>query len=289
MNLKRKEEEIPIHHFKDEDRHHFEFEHFESEIDVDSIIPHRHYYFELFIFKTGGGNHIIDFRTLKIEPMSVHIVAPGQVHHLKRINSCKGMVLMFGDAFISDNTENSDFISKFNYLEMEQISPAFRFSELEFNEILLAITAIEEETGSTDLLKMEVIRNYMNIILLRCRQHSEISEEKPSADMMLHAAFRKEVDLNFIRHKMVKDYALTLNHSEKKLNEVSKKYSGKSASAIIFSRIIKEAMRLMVHTEMSVKEICFNLEYDDPAHFTKFFKSQSGYAPSEFRKLYKHK
>lgn len=288
MHLKKNPEEIPLHTFEEEDNQLFGFEHFDPRVDINSTEPHRHDYYEIFIFNTGGGEHIIDFRTLKIEPLSAHIVAPGQVHHLKRTNACQGQVLMFKEGFLKDDKENREFISKFNYLEIEQLSPAFRFKTEEFREIRQMLEGVENETKSTHSLNMDIIRGFLNIIILRCRQHIHLThDDKLSPDQLLHAEFRKEVDQKFREFKMVKDYASLLNTSEKRLNEVSKRNSGKSASAIIYDRIIKEAKRLMVNTELSVKEICFNLEYDDPAHFTKFFKSQSGHSPSEFRKLYK--
>jgi len=46
-----------------------------------------------------------------------------------------------------------------------------------------------------------------------------------------------------------------------------------------------EAQRLL-NTGMSAKEVAFDLQFDDPAHFSKFFKNQTGIPPSEFQKVH---
>jgi len=65
----------------------------------------------------------------------------------------------------------------------------------------------------------------------------------------------------------------------KKLNKFHKK-----PSQIIYDRIIIEAKRLLYFSDLSIKEIAYKLNFDDPSHFSKFFKTNSGQNPSEFLK-----
>ncbi|MDC1385752.1 helix-turn-helix domain-containing protein [Crocinitomicaceae bacterium] len=46
-----------------------------------------------------------------------------------------------------------------------------------------------------------------------------------------------------------------------------------------------EAKRLL-QTGMSAKEVAYDLNFDDPGHFSKFFKSKTGCSPSEFRNVH---
>jgi AraC-like DNA-binding protein len=43
-----------------------------------------------------------------------------------------------------------------------------------------------------------------------------------------------------------------------------------------------EAKRLL-RTGMSVKESAYALNFDDPGHFSKFFKNKTGESPSDFQ------
>jgi AraC-like DNA-binding protein len=82
--------------------------------------------------------------------------------------------------------------------------------------------------------------------------------------------------------KKVKEYSEALNMSEKSLNEIVKRHTGESISSIIYKQIIMEAKRLL-NTRLSIKETAYTLNFEDPAHFSKFFKTKTGVSPSEFQ------
>ena len=281
---------IPVHEFNRNDQEDRLFELFPllKKTGVSTTSPHIHDYFELFLFENGGGSHFIDFQEVKIEPNSIHLVAPGQVHHLKRSNDSIGFAIMFMESFLRENIENSNFVSKFSYMEMEDYKPVFQFSKEEHSDIIKLISLIQKEIEGSELMNIEVIRHYINILILWCRnKKSKQVNVELGAEKQLYAEFRKQINLNYKSVKKVKEYAQLLNTNERYLNEISQKGSGKSASTLIFDRIIIEAKRLIVNTELSVKEICFELNYDDQAHFSKFFKKKSNHTPSQFRELYK--
>jgi AraC-like DNA-binding protein len=47
---------------------------------------------------------------------------------------------------------------------------------------------------------------------------------------------------------------------------------------------IRRAAELLRHTLMPIKEIAFNLGYDEPAYFTNQFRKQMGVSPRDYRK-----
>ena len=60
---------------------------------------------------------------------------------------------------------------------------------------------------------------------------------------------------------------------------------GKSPLIFINNRIILEAKRLVLYSDLMIKEIAYMLGYDDPSYFVKHFKRHTGYLPSEFREM----
>ncbi|MCC7244032.1 MAG: AraC family ligand binding domain-containing protein [Saprospiraceae bacterium] len=68
---------------------------------------HWHDYYEIFLFREGGGFHQIDFEKVSIENNSVHFVRPGQVHLLNRAPDSSGFVLLFDDDFLSLAPDNN--------------------------------------------------------------------------------------------------------------------------------------------------------------------------------------
>ena len=85
--------------------------------------------------------------------------------------------------------------------------------------------------------------------------------------------------------RSVKFYADRLCLTPKYLSKVIRSATGKSAPEWIDSYVILEAQNLLRHSEMSIKEIVFSLNFRNQSAFHKFFKSHTGHTPSEYRKL----
>ena len=88
---------------------------------------------------------------------------------------------------------------------------------------------------------------------------------------------------NYKNQKQVNYYAKLIIISEKRLNLATSKILGKSPKEIIDYRVMLEAKRLLAHTNESVKEIAFDLGFEEPTNFIKFFKKHSLITPIEFR------
>jgi len=58
---------------------------------------------------------------------------------------------------------------------------------------------------------------------------------------------------------------------------------GKTAKEYIQSRIIVGAKRMLYFSDSSIKEIAFELGFQEPSNFNAFFKKCTGLSPGEFR------
>ena len=54
-------------------------------------------------------------------------------------------------------------------------------------------------------------------------------------------------------------------------------------SRIVEERLIREARRNLVYTNLPVSQIAYMLGYNDPAYFSRVFANATGMAPREFR------
>ena len=55
---------------------------------------------------------------------------------------------------------------------------------------------------------------------------------------------------------------------------------------MIKERIILEAKRALIYTSLSNKEIAYDLGFDDPAHFSKYFSNATSLSPTKFKEVY---
>lgn len=249
--------------------------------EYDFSEPHRHNYFEFFCFINGGGNHVIDFKTFPIHSNSIHIVAPGQVHQVNRALDSNGFVYLFELDSINGPSEIMDFLFDHVCYGVDEIHPTFSFHESEADTLKMLTDMIWNAHEHKSNLNQLMVQNAIQNLCIKCMELIGNTGEKAKTE---YSEFRKLLFKEFREVKKVKDYSDRLNTTEKALNEIVKKQTGKSTSQIIYNQIILEAKRLL-QTGMSAKEVAYDLNFDDPAHFSKFFKSKTGYSPSEFRKV----
>ena len=94
-------------------------------------------------------------------------------------------------------------------------------------------------------------------------------------NLLLESHFRTEHEVQF--------YARKLNKSPKTLSNLFALFNYPPPSKVIQNRIMREAKRYLFYTDRTAKEIAYSLGYTSPAHFSRFFKQQSGTNISLFR------
>lgn len=93
------------------------------------------------------------------------------------------------------------------------------------------------------------------------------------------------VGQHFRARKMVTDYASELCISPHYLSQVVKEVTGETPSYFIQQQIAKEAKKQALSSSKSMKEVAYELGFDDQAHFSKFFKKNTGMNFTSFRSM----
>jgi AraC family transcriptional regulator, transcriptional activator of pobA len=114
------------------------------------------------------------------------------------------------------------------------------------------------------------------------------NETKAAMKKMVYQ-FNQLVDKYHAQMHQVKEYAEIMGESPVQLNRAIKSVSGKTASDLIIERLILEAKRLLLFSDLSNKEVAFKLNYEDPSYFTRIFRRKTGFTPTEFRSKMKDK
>lgn len=255
--------------------------------------PHRHNYYEICVFDNGAGQHDIDFTSFRIKPKSIHFLSPGQVHLISREEDYHGYLLVFTRDFYSWDLQKKDLLFDLPFFNNNNAKPILELNDNEFEEFISIIENILKEKASVLKSKTEIIRAYLHIFLLKCKeefiskQENFVSIENISAKTVNH--FKLLLEESFRELHFVKEYADMLSISPIRLNKLVKEMTGKNASDLIIDRIVLEAKRLLSYTELSTKEIGFQMNYDDPSYFCRVFRKETGITPTEFRKNLKEK
>ena len=134
----------------------------------------------------------------------------------------------------------------------------------------------------------ESVLSYLKLFLIhssRLREKSkpEVSEKPKVEENNLAQQLKDLIEQHFKVKHTPKEYAELLFITPKALARISKKYFNKTLTTLIAERIIVEAKRELYLTSKSVREIAFELGYEDEYYFSRFFKKNSAITPSQFR------
>ncbi|HTN18065.1 MAG TPA: helix-turn-helix transcriptional regulator [Chitinophagaceae bacterium] len=254
--------------------------------------PHRHAYFEFFLFEKGGGNHFIDFVEYTIPDHSVHIVFPQQVHQVNREPGSTGFIIL-----CSRNVMN--ILGKFFFPQLLQnnyTAPSLTFGKEDFARLKQTVLSLQEELRSDTILSYNMAQSYTSIFLTHCIRHraAVLQDELPGLSYNRHdwEVYKGFVDLleqNFMDKAQVSFYAASLASTPKVLNNSIRKVSGKTAVELLQERSLLEAQRLLLNGEESIKEIAYKLGFQNNSYFTRFFVKHTGHTPSAFKQLWEEK
>lgn len=280
----------------------YELRHNEQEVDfairsVEEVIemfghhtdtPHSHNYHTVLWSQNYSGRHIIDYKEYKMRPNDIFFVSPGQVHQVEHSENPKGMVILFSCDFLAKNYISDSFISNLNLFSDIGSTPPIQISHDSAHLLNELVFKIRELLPKADPFKFDKIGAYLKLFLLECSPYShppiaEDSDQFLQAGGQLVKNFKTLLDANFKSWHKVGDYAKELKVSSDYLNNVIKSSMNKTAKELIQQRLVLEAKRLGLHTELSSKEIAFQIGFQESSHFSRFFKKEENISFSQFR------
>ncbi|MBB6610410.1 helix-turn-helix domain-containing protein [Pontibacter sp. Tf4] len=254
-------------------------EHFVSEL---SEVPHRHDAYQLlFVQETKGGNNLIDFKRYDMVAGRLFLIGPGQAHQRCSLQE-QGMLVFFSEAFLQTTGITAhDALVLFGavyqhpYLDLnEELQQLF----LQLSE-LIRIELRQPVPSSAILSRYLFI--LLNYLLREC--HVEISKLTPARHSERLFKLSILIEDNFLHHKPVSFYAEALDITPKHLNSLCRQYLHTTVADMQHARLLLESKRLLYFSSLSVKEIAYQLGFEDDSYFVRFFRRLTGTTPLQFR------
>lgn len=249
--------------------------------------PHRHNYYTIIWSFTATGTHIIDFKDYPIAPNHVFFVSPEQVHQVITDPGPTGYVILFTPEFLEKNSIRKDFIVNLKLFQKCDETPPLALTTKMAGTLKTFADQMLESFTSENELRFEAIGAYLKLFLIECNTHCTLEPGSNTQQMevgkTLVKSFKELVEKHYFEWHQVKDYAEALYISPNYLNEVIKSSIHISAKEYIQKRLVLEAKRMAVFTTKSIKEIGYDLGFEDPSHFSKFFKSNARQSIMDFK------
>ncbi|RUT73641.1 helix-turn-helix domain-containing protein [Ancylomarina longa] len=259
-----------------------------NEVRKQNSDNHMHNYFTITWIKEGEAIHATKYVEYTLRKNAILFVPPGLMHRFLINSHCTGYAITFNETFfaIKENGEGSVSDSTLFF------NPDFR-SIIQLNEDKLEVFngivgLMEKEFNGDDRYRHDMLYHQLKLFLLESRRIYEkqhdlniaLDEEHPGSVII---KFKQLIDGNYKDHKNVSAYAEMLNLRATGLNEISKKTTGITAGELIRNRVIKEAKKMLYSSDLNTKEIAYELGFQDPAYFSRFFKKYTNQTLSDFR------
>lgn len=248
---------------------------------------HRHSHYVIILVEKAKGKHIVDFVEYKFSDSQVFFLNPGQVHQVSESEQPKGYSIFFTAQFLANYDIPVNFIEDLNLFHDYGQSPPMALSPQQIESLVFYSEEMIKTSNSNLKFKEEFLASNLKLFLIQCNNHCSLPKEnfqKAEGGSVILKRFKELVEDNFMRWSQTSDYAMALNITPDHLNRSVKNLTGQTAKGYIQSRISIEAKRMLYFSQLSAKEIGFNLGFDEPANFSAFFKKNTGFSPSDFRK-----
>lgn len=263
---------ILIHHYVNEDLRR-----------ADNIHePHRDTH-ALFNFAIEGScNFLLDFKKHTLTGPVIVMVFPGQVHYIDRCQNVTGWSVAFDPLLMAPElAQTLECIFK-DPLPVDPDCPLYQ-QLVQLFELLAQIykqASGSEQTAALQGLFVSMLQWTAGSLKDSCGAAGKAKDRSKTIE--LH--FKSLLQAHFVQHKKPGFYSEQLNISTAHLGDTIKAMTGKSVTQHVQEISLLEAKRYLYKTDLSIKEICFLVGYDDPVHFGKLFKKSCGVTPLEFRK-----
>lgn len=239
---------------------------------------------------SGPGEVILDESRTAAEGPAAVVVPPGVAHAFRFSPTTDGQVLTLSAAALAEGEAGAELGEALQTLFAEPRTLCPEASEAAHLSQLLAV--LQAEAAAADRLSGLGPASPVPLWLARAvvwrlsqwaRQADQPGAGARSGQRALYTRWVVLVEAHYREHWPVSRYAERLGLSEERLNRMVKAQAGLTAQACLHARLTREACRRLVHVAAPVSRLAFELGFEDPAYFCRFFKRQTGCSPRDYR------
>ena len=235
---------------------------------------HWHDYFEFEIITDGCVEHIHNQNKYIAGVGNAYLMSYYDFHSFKAITNTKLIGIRFNDNVLNDE------LTKFICLGIRKFNCTYDKSELEY--IMNLIKKIKKERKQGLLFSRQIIINTLLELVIDIIRKSDAGTEKPIPQLIQKAVtylfknFRDDISLS--------ELAELLHVSVNYLGVLFRNSTGVSFREYLNILRLKYSCRLLLSSDLSVKEVAYASGYKTNEHFLRVFKHNLNMTPSEYRR-----
>ncbi|WP_329292849.1 helix-turn-helix domain-containing protein [Streptomyces sp. NBC_01455] len=256
---------------------------------LDVRTPARAAFHHLLTVEEGTLRLTVDGEPLPVPPSAWLWIRPEQVYRFgEGLEHVRGTLILFQLGLLDPATIAAAGVDPpFPWGPLlpsaKEAEPVERTLELLMEAYLELLMEAYKETGALRLdAQIELVRHLLAALVLRL-SHLYARERGAPRTSEAFRAFHAAVERDFTESRTVADYARALGYSSRTLTRACLAATGGTAKRYLDDRIVLEARRLLVHTELPASAVGGRLGFPTPTAFSKFFKHHTGETPTDYR------
>lgn len=236
--------------------------------------------------RTGGVDTVLDeWRANGRGPLAL-VIPPGVAHAFRFEPDSDGCVLTLSAAWLAEGQSPAfgEVMTEL-FSAPHLIDYSERADEAARLDALFAVLLAEHGFALTaeSPVPSWLARAVIWPLAQRVRQASRGRSARGAAMQSGHARWAALLEAHHRDHWPVSRYARQLGLSVERLNRLVRAETGQSAQAACHARLMREASRRLIHLDVPISRLAFDLGFADPAYFCRFFKRNAGVSPRAFR------
>ncbi|MGE8425670.1 MAG: helix-turn-helix domain-containing protein, partial [Sphingobacterium siyangense] len=246
------------------------------EENVDSINSAGYKQYIKVLLLSKGTELQVDLAEYSVKQPSLFFVSPNQHLHIKKLGKEEGHFIFYNRNFYCIQIHDEEvacngllFSNIYNMPMVELDNGEIPFFSYIFGQIT-------DEFGLNDTSLEEMLRTYLKQLFIKSarlwkKQNLDKELTEQNSDLEFFRKFTLLVDEHYKEKHHVADYAELLFMAPKTISHKFKRLNLPQPNDVIKNRILLEAKRLLVHTNLTAKEVGYELGYEDPAYFSRLF------------------
>lgn len=246
---------------------------------------HRVTFYTILYFTEGHGKHFVDFNWYDVQAGTLIYLKANQVHAFQFNKNLNGYCILLTESNFIQSLAHIEHQLDYRIFNPEIFSPVLHPSNLkqvDFYFNLLRQELFETKNQNKKIVLGSLVQIFMAKVF--ADQANQLSANRNSPTFILFRQFIGLVEKQYMQTRNAQDYAKKLSVTYKHLNDISKSFVQKTAKQLIDDFVILQAKRALINSSITSTSLAYELGFDTPTNFSKYFKKRCGYTPGEFQR-----
>jgi AraC family transcriptional regulator, transcriptional activator of pobA len=248
------------------------------------IVPRRLSVYSFFFLTTGRSIRSKGLDSFDFGENTFFFLPAYQITtHQEVCFGSEGYYCHFDMELLNVDYKTKDLINEFTFLEFDA-HPIVTINEEAKRNILPLLDRLILEYKAGEKCRMDILRMYLMTLFTELKSFVQSTKSNATnAALIITEQYKKALSQYIYEKQKIADYAELLAISPNHLNKCVKITLGKSAHDLLIEMLLLEAKFLLKQSNLNISEIAYKLGKNEIGNFARFFKSQTGMRPSEYR------